>query len=89
MDASVAWMVARRERRALVGNTVNWVSESAVETATVLANKYCGRRRALDTILNEFAQGYQGSFPVVAFPEQSLAGQRRHHLVGRRMPADL
>ena len=64
-------------------------TQLAVEAAATWAGTYSGRRKALDTILNEFANGYQGLPPAVSFSERSLAKQRRHHLLGRRMPSDL
>ena len=64
-------------------------SQLAAEAAAMWAETYSGRRRGLDTILNEFAHGYQGSPPRLSFPKRSLARQRRHNLEGRRTPADL
>ena len=64
-------------------------TQLAVEATVAWAETYSGRRRGLDTILNEFAEGYQGLPPALSFAARSLARQRRHHLVGRRMPADL
>ena len=82
-------MVARSARRALAGAQLIGFTQLAVEATATWVETYSGRRKALDTILNEFASGYQGLPPAVSFPERSLAKQRRHHLLGRRMPSDL
>ena len=62
------------------------LARASAEAAVIWAKAYAGRRRALDTILNEFALGMNGEAPTVACSPVSLASQRVHEFKGRRMP---